>query len=119
MPFIDARKLPGGSELMADLVVIGAGMAGLAIAREWAGSGRTVALIESGGRDFSQEVQDLAKGEGVMRGPDNPDRPFNDYVAQSRRRQLGGSGHIWGGKCVALDPADFARRDWIKGSGWP
>jgi choline dehydrogenase-like flavoprotein len=64
-------------------------------------------------------VQDLYRGEGVMRAPDNPDRPASDYVAQSRRRQLGGSGLIWGGKCVALDPADFARRDWVKGSGWP
>jgi choline dehydrogenase-like flavoprotein len=119
MPFIDGRDLPAGSELVADLVVIGAGVAGLAIAREWAGAGRTVALIESGGRDFDAAVQDLYKGEGVIGGPDNPDRPFSDYVAQSRRRQLGGSGLVWGGKCVALDPADFARRDWVKGSGWP
>ncbi len=120
MPFIDARALPGGSELVADLVVIGGGLAGLAIARQFAGSGRSVAILESGGRDFSPEVQALYLGEGVMRGPGQPDRPFNDYVVQSRRRQLGGSGHVWGGKCVALDPADFAKRDWVKGSGgWP
>lgn len=119
MPFIDARDLPGGSEIVADLVVVGAGMAGIAIAREWAGSGRTVAFIESGGREFDKEVQDLYRGECVVRGPDNADRPFDDHMHQGRRRQLGGSGNVWGGKCVALDPADFARRDWIAHSGWP
>lgn len=119
MPFIDARELPGGSEIVADLVVIGAGMAGIAIAREWAGSGRTVAFIESGGREFDADVQDLYRGSGLLAGPDNADRPFDDHLHQGRRRQLGGSGNIWGGKCVALDPADFARREWIPRSGWP
>ena len=49
MPFIDARELPGDSEIVADLVIIGGGMAGLALAREWAGGGRSVAVLESGG----------------------------------------------------------------------
>ncbi|MBU1376544.1 MAG: GMC family oxidoreductase [Alphaproteobacteria bacterium] len=119
MPFIDAGDLPGDSEIVADLIVIGGGMAGLALAREWAGSARSVAVIESGGKTFDPAVQDLYRGAGVMRGPDSPDQPFDDYVGQSRRRMLGGSGMIWGGKCVALDPADFARRDWVPGSGWP
>jgi choline dehydrogenase-like flavoprotein len=119
MPFIDARELPGGSEIVADLIVIGGGMAGLTLAREWAGSGRTVAVIESGGQAFDPAVQELYRGEGVMRAADNPDKPFDDYLHQSRRRQLGGSGHVWGGKCVALDPADFAERAWVPGSGWP
>lgn len=119
MPFIDARELPAGSEITADLVIIGGGMAGLALAREWAGSGRSVAVIESGGKAFDPATQDLYRGEGVMRGPDNPDAPFSDYLHQSRRRMLGGSGMVWGGKCVALDPADFAERPWVPGSGWP
>jgi choline dehydrogenase-like flavoprotein len=119
MPFIDARDLPGGSEIVADLIVIGGGMAGLTLAREWAGSGRSVAVIESGGKAFDPAVQDLYRGAGVMRAPDNPDKPFDDYLHQSRRRMLGGSGNIWGGKCVPLDPADFAERAWVPGSGWP
>lgn len=118
MPFIDARDLPGDSEIVADLIVIGGGVAGLALAREWSGSGRSVAVIESGGKTFDPAVQDLYRGAGVMRGPDGPDQPFDDYVHRSRRRMLGGSGMVWGGKCVALDPADFARRDWVPDSGW-
>jgi choline dehydrogenase-like flavoprotein len=119
MPFIDARELPGDSEIVADVVVIGAGMAGLTIAREWAATGRTIALIESGGQAFDPKVQDLYAGSGVMRGPGNPDKGYDSYLIEGRRRMLGGSGNIWGGKCVALDPADFARRDWVAGSGWP
>lgn len=119
MPFIDARDLPGDSEIVADVVVIGAGMAGLTIAREWAATGRTIALVESGGKDFDPKVQDLYAGTGVMRGPGAADRPFDSYLVDGRRRMLGGSGNIWGGKCVALDPADFAERSWVAGSGWP
>lgn len=119
MPFIDARDLPRDSEIVADVVVIGAGMAGLAIAREWAGSGHSIALIESGDRAFDPKVQDLYAGQGVVRGPGNPDRPFDRYLTDSRRRMLGGAGNLWGGKCVALDPADFAERSWVPGSGWP
>jgi len=119
MPFIDARELPGGSEIVADLVIIGGGLAGLTLAREWAGSGRPVAVIESGGRTFDPAVQELYRGEGVMRAPANDDKPFDEYVHASRRRMLGGSGNIWGGKCVPLDPADFAERSWVPGSGWP
>lgn len=118
MPFIDARDLPGGSEIVADLVIIGGGLAGLALAREWAGGGRSVAVLESGGRTPDPATQDLYRGEGVMRAPGGA-APFSDYVVQSRVRMLGGSGNVWGGKCVALDPADFAERSWVPGSGWP
>ena len=119
MAFIDARELPGDSEIVADLIVIGGGMAGLALAREWAGSGRSVAVLESGGKAPDAATQDLYRGEGTMRGPGGAEAPFSDYVHQSRRRLLGGSGNVWGGKCVALDPADFAERSWVPGSGWP
>ena len=119
MPFIDARDLPGDSEIVADLIVIGGGLAGLALARQWAGSRRSVAVLESGGKAFDPATQDLYRGEGSMRGPGGEARPFGDYVHQSRRRMLGGSGMVWGGKCVALDPADFAQRGWVPGSGWP
>lgn len=119
MPFIDARELPGGSEIVADLIVIGGGMAGLTVAREFAGTGAKVAILESGDKAFDPAVQELYRGEGVMRAPDNADKPFDAYAYESRRRQFGGSGHIWGGKCVALDPADFAERAWVSGSGWP
>ena len=119
MSFIDARELPEGTEIEADLIIIGGGMAGIAIAREWAGEGGRVAVLESGGRDPDRDLQDLYAGKGVMRGPGNADRNIDNYLPQSRVRAYGGSGHVWGGKSVPLDPSDFTDRSWLPMSGWP
>lgn len=119
MAFIDARSLPDGGDIEADLIIIGGGMAGITIAREWAGAGLKVAVLESGGRDLDEEVQDLYAGRGSFRAPGYDDRPIDEYLSASRRRALGGSGAIWGAKCVPLDPADFTARDWLGRTGWP
>ena len=119
MAIIDARDLPEATEIEADLVIVGGGMAGIAIATEWAGANKTVAILESGGLEFDQTIQDLYRGSGVMRAPDNAEASLDDYTWQSRMRILGGSAAIWGGKCVPLDEADFARRDWLSRTGWP
>jgi choline dehydrogenase-like flavoprotein len=119
MAIIDARTLPDASPIEADLIIIGGGMAGIALAKELAGGPLKVAILESGGMEIDGENQALYAGSGVQRAPGNPDRPFDDYPVQSRVRALGGSGHVWGGKCAPLDPADFAERAWIRHSGWP
>lgn len=119
MAIIDARTLPNATEIEADLVIIGGGMAGIAIAREWAGAERSVAILESGGLDADAAAQDLYRGAGTMRAPGNDDRAIDDYLHQSRFRGLGGSGNIWGGKCVPLDASDFLHREWVGLSGWP
>ncbi len=119
MAFIDARTLPADSLIEADLIIIGGGMAGITIARQFAGGPVKVAILESGGREIDDATQDLYDAAATMRGPDNPDRPFDFYPRSSRARVLGGSGMVWGGKCRPLDAADFARRDWIPHSGWP
>jgi choline dehydrogenase-like flavoprotein len=119
MPLIDARTLPDASRIEADIVIIGGGMAGLAIAHEFAGSGTHVVILESGGPEPDLEIQSLYDGPGVMSGPGEPDLPFDDYLGQSRIRALGGSGHVWGGKCGPLDAVDFARRASVALSGWP
>jgi choline dehydrogenase-like flavoprotein len=118
---IDARALPESSQITADLIIIGGGMAGIAIAREFGGAttGLRVAVIESGGMAADPAVQDLYAGEGVMTGPEGQSESMADYPLNSRRRMLGGSGNAWGGKCGPLDPADFVKRDWVPGSGWP
>lgn len=119
MAFIDARTLPNATRIEADLIIIGAGMAGIAIATEWANAGKTVAMLESGGREIDMEIQALYAGTGTMRAPGCEDRPINEYLIQSRVRALGGSGNVWGGKCGPLDPSDFAERPWLSRSGWP
>lgn len=119
MAIIDARTLPNASQIEADLVIIGGGLAGITLAKELAGGPLKVAILESGGLEIDMENQALYAGSGVQKAPGNPDRPFDNYPVQSRIRALGGSGHVWGGKCAPLDPADFAERDWIPHSGWP
>lgn len=119
MAIIDARTLPNASPIEADLVIIGGGLAGIALAKQLAGGPLKVAILESGGLEIDPENQALYAGSGVQTAPGNPDRPFDNYPVQSRVRALGGSGHVWGGKCAPLDPADFAERSWIPYSGWP
>jgi glycerol-3-phosphate dehydrogenase len=63
--FVDFRTLPEGSRVEADLCIIGAGAAGITIAREFIGSGIQVCLLESGGFEFDDETQALYGGENV------------------------------------------------------
>ncbi|MCB1890554.1 MAG: GMC family oxidoreductase [Rhodocyclaceae bacterium] len=108
--FIDARDLPDGSRLETDLAIVGAGPAGITIARALQGSGRDICLVESGGLTPESDTQALADGECA--GIDYP-------LQASRVRAFGGSSHHWGGFCRPLDPIDFEARDWVPHSGWP
>lgn len=119
MPVTDARTLPDASLIEADLIIVGGGMAGLAMAYEFIGSEVQVVILESGGPDPDVEIQSLYDGTGTMSGPGNPDLPINSYLGQSRVRALGGSGHVWGGKCGPLDAVDFEARPEVALSGWP
>ena len=116
---IDAAELPDGSDITADLVIIGGGLAGITIAREFLGTGRSVCLLEAGGRASEAETQALYAGSASMTDPLGQARPIDDYLTTSRLRAYGGSGNLWGGKCAPLRPVDFERREWIPDSGWP
>ena len=119
MAIIDARTLPDASPLDADLVIIGGGLAGITLAKELAGGPLKVVILESGGLEMEAENQALYAGSCVQKAHGAKDRPLDLYPIQSRVRALGGAGHVWGGKCGPLDPADFAERAWIPYSGWP
>ena len=109
---IDLRKEPSAaSAAESDICIIGAGAAGLTLARRLAARGRSVTLLESGGLDFEQKTQDLYRGANVG-------MPYYD-LDQSRLRFFGGTVAIWGGRCALLDPIDFRRREWVPYSGWP
>jgi len=106
----DLRRLPGASTLHADVCLIGAGAAGITIARELAASPLQICLVEGGGLDYEEASQALYAGE-------NAGSPV-DFEA-GRLRFLGGSTNHWGGRCAPLDEIDFRRREWIPHSGWP
>ena len=94
-----------------DLCVIGAGFAGIALARRAAGHGLDVALLEAGDDALTEESQALYEGE--IAGLDY----FPLDVA--RLRFLGGSSNHWAGWSRALDARDFEAKPWHPLSGWP
>jgi len=108
---IDLRKEPEATIGQSDICIIGAGAAGITLARQLAGRGHEICLVESGGLDFEQATQDLYRGTNVG-------MPYYD-LDQSRLRFFGGTVAIWGGRCALLDPIDFEKRDWVPHSGWP
>ena len=108
---IDLADAAGPTERDAEVCIVGAGAAGITIARRLLAQGRSVILLESGGRDYEADSADLNAGENVG----------EDYyeLDHSRLRFFGGTTAIWGGRCAALDPIDLERRDWVPHSGWP
>jgi choline dehydrogenase-like flavoprotein len=98
-------------DIQADICIIGAGAAGITVARALQKSGMDIVLLESGGTDYESDTQDLAKGE--ISGLEYYD------LRESRLRFFGGTTAIWGGRSAALDAIDFEKRDWVAHSGWP
>lgn len=107
----DARSLPPGANLETDLCIVGAGAAGITLARAFIGSGLRVCVLESGGLDPDPAVQALADGE-------NTGLPYHP-LAQMRLRRFGGTTNHWSGWCRPPRAFDFQPRPWIPGSGWP
>jgi 2-polyprenyl-6-methoxyphenol hydroxylase-like FAD-dependent oxidoreductase len=66
--FVDARNIPNGSDITTQICIVGAGAAGITLARELNGSGLTCLLLESGGTEFDSETEELYAGE-VSDGP--------------------------------------------------
>ena len=108
---LDLRAMHDSVELACEVCIVGAGAAGISLARRLAMQGVDVLLLESGGADHESPIQDLARGETVG----------HDYWAlrEARLRFFGGTTAIWGGRCAELDATDFDRRDWVPHSGWP
>lgn len=94
-----------------EVCIVGAGAAGIALAREFINSPFRVLLLESGGMHYDQQTQDLYKGQSVG-------RTFEDLTV-CRLRYFGGTTNHWGGFCMPLDAIDFEPRDDLPYHGWP
>jgi len=108
---IDAREIDDGARLTSDLVVVGAGPAGISIVDRLRFSELSICLIDGGGFLPDRRTQRLCGGESIG-------APYFRLDA-CRFREFGGSGNRWGGCCRPLNPVDFKQRDWLPWSGWP
>ena len=99
------------SNKQADVVVVGAGAAGISLAVELARHGRQVILLEGGGASLEESSQQLYRS----------DLPGLSHrgIHTGRFRVHGGTTTMWGGQILELDESDFAQRPWIPASGWP
>lgn len=111
----NATEVPSGSELNRDTCIVGAGVAGIALALELDGGSGDVCLLESGGREVDLRTQQLYAGPAPTGFLTN----HPDYLAAGRVRMLGGTTHTWAGYCRPLDPIDMRAREWVADSGWP
>jgi len=108
--YIDANDLD--SKVMeADICIIGAGCAGITMAKEFLNTGVKVLLLESGGFEYDDETQSLYEGENVSL--------HNFDLADTRLRYFGGSTNHWGGMCRPLDEIDLVQRDGVHDVSWP
>jgi choline dehydrogenase-like flavoprotein len=108
---VDARTVPDGSLIEADVCIVGAGAAGITIARELRRERWRVVVLEGGGLESDTATRSLS--DGTVTG-----RSYYRLDA-ARSRRFGGTTDQWSGICRPLDEQDFQRHDWIPESGWP
>jgi choline dehydrogenase-like flavoprotein len=107
----DGRSLENKTLIEGDICIVGAGAAGISMALDWDHTKYKVILLEGGGFEYDPKVQDLYAGKTTG-------QPYFPLMS-SRLHYFGGTTGHWAGFCSPLDSIDFAKRSWVKHSGWP
>jgi choline dehydrogenase-like flavoprotein len=94
-----------------DVLIVGAGIAGILLGVRLRQSGVRVIILESGNYSQPEEVHPLNRT--VRLG-----QPYNG-ASSGRRRCLGGTSTIWGGALIPFAPSDLLARDYLGLSGFP
>jgi len=112
--YIDSRKIKNDPKVEFDICIVGAGAAGIAIAKEFNNTTLRICLIESGGFKFDEKTQSLYEGE--LEGKNIS----KNFLTKTRLRMFGGSTMHWQGYCRPLDLVDFKEKKWLTDyPGWP
>ena len=107
----DFNGFPDGSTITTDFCIVGAGAAGITIAREFLGTRSRVLVLEAGGAGSEAATQKLYDSEVVG-------LPHNG-IHEGRARVFGGTTTLWGGQALRFGDLDFQKRSWVPHSGWP
>ncbi len=107
----DFDNFEDGTCVKSDLCIVGAGAAGISIAREFLGTHHKITVLESGGLVGDTETQKLYQSELVG-------LPHTGIHA-GRARVFGGTTTLWGGQALRFSDFDLQKRDWVSFSGWP
>ena len=103
--------LPQDRPTEVDVAIVGAGAVGVALVTRLADRVGRIALIEAGGPRYEVDQHlSFFKADEIT---DHRHPPTEFY----RRRMLGGTTSVWGGRCIPLDPDDFMPGPGK--SGWP
>ncbi len=105
------EQLPS-DQSKCEFCIVGSGPVGMALALELDRLGHDVLLLESGDAAIDPKISEASRAEIV-----DPRRHADMSLAVCRA--LGGTSWTWGGRCVAYDDVDFARRDFVPDSSWP
>lgn len=124
----NGKDIENGTELHADVCIVGSGPAGVTAAWHLQKAGKNVILIE-GSRPAGSLQQSwpdklllyngVADGLFATNEPEFLTLPFagQQSGASERERVFGGTSLHWGGQCRPLDPITFETRDGFP--GWP
>jgi len=94
-----------------DVAIIGSGAAGVALALRLAGRVGKIVLVEAGGSRSEARKQKQFFKEDSLTDARHPSTQLY------RRRMLGGTTSVWGGRCIPLDKEDIESSG--HSPGWP
>jgi choline dehydrogenase-like flavoprotein len=108
---VDLAAGDGDLALTSEIVIVGAGIAGLLLAVKLRERGLKVVVLESGGREQKEETHPL--NQVVLTGDKYQGALYGRF------RCLGGTSTRWGGALIPFLPEDFAARPYLELAAWP
>jgi len=107
----DFEKSQDDSVFNVDICIVGSGVAGLLLAKEFIDTDLNVLVLEGGGKKDELRSQKLYSSNVI--GMEH------DGVHNGRFRVYGGSSTRWGGQLMTFRVDDFEKKSYLLFSGWP